>query len=264
MTQIKSLKYSIEPIVMEQYTALGRVGANALNELNQCLINAKKVLTTDEAFLYEHEKSKLRIYVSRNFNVITRVEKAVEPIKLIMDPTITDDYEMCEHAIERAWERFNIPADKALAHFNNLLKTAIWHSDSGSGRLYDHNKSRTRIVVDPKCKRILTVYRLESELSRSKITIDRISAAIKRELSKMTTQLRREIRKLTEQQAQLNVTIAELTLNKIRCKAPHTQALIQTRIDAIITQVDEIAQEVDAKLTQIKNAEREVSEVVGE
>lgn len=178
------------------------------------------------------------------------------------------------HAIERARERLDAKGtnDNVAHTLRQWFPKAVAKGTAGNGYIFDNIAKDIRLILDSSQQTIITVYRLSNVddyvaqklAPKSKITIDRISAAIKRELSRMTTQLRREIRKLTEQQAQLNVSIAELTLNKIRCRAPHTQALIQTRIDAIITQVDDLAQEIDAKLTQIKNAEREVSEVVGE
>lgn len=183
------------------------------------------------------------------------------------------------HAKLRLTERFNIPPHQADSYVNQLRVNAVFKGEDNSpgGKVvlvYDHYKSGARLLVDQNGRTVITVKLLDAvkidgeillvKTAPKKITIDRISAAIKRELSRMTTQLRREIRKLTEQQAELNVNIAEMNLKKIRCKAPHTQALIQTRIDAIITQVEHLSQEVDAKLTQIKNAEREVSEVVGE
>lgn len=191
---------------------------------------------------------------------------------------MTQKWYTSTHAKLRLAERFNIPAHQADSYVNQLRVNAVFKGeDSPIGKptlVYDHYKSGVRLIIDKKDQRVITVKRLDAvkigddvllvKTAPTKITIDRITAAIKRELSRMTTQLRREIGKLTEQQAELNITAAELALNKIRCKAPHTKELIQTRIDAIITQVNEIAQEVDAKLTQIKNAEREVSEVVGE
>lgn len=178
------------------------------------------------------------------------------------------------HAVRRIKERCGVEEVHATNFVNQLMQTAKYVTTQGKRLVYLHEGRGVMIVVNAEEGVIITVHPAESPKetnaestqikSEKTITIDRISAAIKRELSRMTTQLRREIRKLTEQQAQLNVNIAELALNKVRCKAPHTKALIQTRIDAIITQVDEIAQEVDAKLTQIKKAEREVSEVVGE
>lgn len=177
------------------------------------------------------------------------------------------------HAIKRIKERCGIEETQAKAFVNQLMQNAKYITTNPNGTsVYKHDKRDIMMVVNPELNVVITIHSAtqtetgapNEESTKSKITIDRISLAIKRELSRMTTQLRREIRKLSEQQAQLNVNIAELTLNKIRCKAPHTQALIQTRIDAIITQVEDLAQEIDAKLTQIKNAEREVSEVVGE
>lgn len=176
------------------------------------------------------------------------------------------------HAVRRIKERCGVEEIHATNFVNQLMQTAKYVTTQGKRLVYLHEGRGLMIVVNPEEGAIITVHPAESPKVEAKetlttkatITIDRISAAIKRELSRMTTQLRREIRKLTEQQAQLNVSIAELTLNKVRCKNPLTQSLIQSRIDAIITQVESLAQEVDVKLTQIKVAEREVSEVIGE
>lgn len=193
--------------------------------------------------------------------------KSTKPQALRWQPTV--------HAVRRIKERCGVEEVHATNFVNQLMQTAKYVTTQGKRLVYLHEGRGVMIVVNAEEGVIITVHPAESPKEydtsnakptqlKSKITIDRISAAIKRELSRMTTQLRREIRKLTEQQAELNINAAELTLNKIRCRAPHTQELIQNRIDAIITQVNEIAQEVDAKLTQIKNAEREVSEVIGE
>lgn len=177
------------------------------------------------------------------------------------------------HAIERARERLDVKGtnDNVSHTIRQWYTRAVRKGrDNASGIIFDNVAKDVRMILDETCQTVITMYRLSTvdeyvaQKLAPKVTVGRLKSAILRELSRMTTQLRREIRKLTEQQAQLNVDIAELTLNKVRCKAPHTQALIQTRIDAIITQVDDLAQEIDAKLTQIKNAEREVSEVVGE
>ncbi|WP_336638430.1 hypothetical protein [Lysinibacillus fusiformis] len=189
--------------------------------------------------------------------------KSTKPQALRWQPTV--------HAVRRIKERCGVDEIHAANFVNQLMQTAKYVTTQGKRLVYLHEGRGMMIVVNPDEGAVITVHPAESPKvdvkptqSKATITIDRISTAIKRELSRMTTQLQREIGKLTEQQAQLNVSIAEMNLKKIRCKAPHTKELIQTRIDAIITQVNEIAQEVDAKLTQIKNAEREVSEVIGE
>ncbi|ASN68050.1 hypothetical protein 8F11_15 [uncultured Caudovirales phage] len=261
VAKFKTYKYSISPEVPAQYTELGRNGANALGELNQLMHTAKKAGEVGGSPYYDHVNTGVRIYTQKQYNVITKVEA--------MEKSFAQSVTFTQHAIERIVERLEQPQCNAENHVRKLLATATYQGETsnkyGVCDNYLHYKSRVNIVVARDSKSVVTVYNAkEQPKSIATITVSRISAAIKRELARMTTQLRREIRKLTEQQAQLNINAAELTLNKIRCKAPHTQALIQTRIDAIITQVEEIAQEVDAKLTQIKNAEREVSEVVGE
>lgn len=186
---------------------------------------------------------------------------------------MTQKLNVSMHAIDRAKERLDVKGtNENVAHTLRQWYTRSVRKgrDGTGGIIFDNIAKDVRLILDETCQTVITTYRLSTvddyvaQKLTPKLTVERISAAIKRELSRMTTQLRREIRKLTEQQAQLNVSIAELTLNKLRCKNPLTQSLIQSRIDAIITQVDSLAQEVDAKLTQIKVAEREVSEVIGE
>lgn len=80
----------------------------------------------------------------------------------------------------------------------------------------------------------------------------------------MQREVNREVRKLKEQLAHLNVEVATLNLNKIRCKAPHTQELIQTRIDGLIERAGELASEIDAKLTEIERAKTETEAVISE
>jgi len=57
--------------------------------------------------------------------------------------------------------------------------------------------------------------------------------------------------------------VATLNLNKIRCRAPHTQSLIQSRIDAMMAEAGELAKHIDAKLTEVEMAQSEVESVIG-
>ena len=261
--KFKAYKYSISPEVPAQYTELGRNGSNAIAELNQLMESAKKSGEIGGNPYYDHVNTGVRIHTQKQYNVITKVEP--------MEKSFSQSVTFTEHAIERIVERLAQPLHNAENHIRGLLATATYQGITSSrtpgvstAKTYLHMKTATTIIVGDN-DAVLTVYKADEQpKSIASITVSRISDAIKRELSKMTTQLQREIRKLTEQQAELNVSVAILALNKARCKAPHTQALIQTRIDAIITQVDEIAQEVDAKLTQIKTAETEVKAIVSE
>lgn len=168
------------------------------------------------------------------------------------------------HAVQRLKERLGVAEASAKNFVNQLMQTANYVTTSKDGcDTYHHEKRNVFIVVDAINKIIVTVYPPVID-DKPTFTIERISNAIKREFNRMKTQLSREVRKMTEQQAQLNVQMAELSLNKIRCYHPPTQALIQSRIDLIKSQVSELATEIDVKLTQIQQAADEVKAVVGE
>lgn len=180
------------------------------------------------------------------------------------------------HAIQRLKERFGITPDAAVNYVNQIMAQAKYVSAGKADKLvYYYEKRDMMIVVNPDENVIVTVHE-GSEPVASKpavkltptqsatITIDRIAAAVKRELTRMTTQYRREIRKLSEQQALLNVQVAEMALNQLRCKAPHTKELIQSRIDEAKARIAELAHEIDGKLTQLQAANDEVKAVVGE
>jgi len=172
-----------------------------------------------------------------------------------------------KHAIDRAVERLNQPKHCAENHIRQLLSAATFHGEGsneyGKVDIYLHRKTGVSIVVSQKDNTVVTLY-CPDEQKMPKLTVSRITNAIKRELERMTTQYKREIRKLHEQQAVINVRIAELSLNKIRCYHPPTKALIQSRIDEYLTQINELAREIDGKMAQIEKAETEVKAVVGE
>ena len=180
------------------------------------------------------------------------------------------------HAIQRLKERFGITPDAAVNYVNQIMAQAKYVSAGKADKLvYYYEKRDMMIVVNPDENVIVTVHEGSEPVyakpavkltptQSATITIDRIASAVKRELTRMTTQYRREIRKLSEQQAQLGVQVAELTLNKIRCYHPGTQALIQSRIDEAKARIVELANEIDGKLTQLQAAEQEVQAVIGE
>lgn len=177
------------------------------------------------------------------------------------------------HAIERARERLDVKGTN-----NNVTNTLrAWFTravrkgrDNASGMIYDNVAKDVRIITDELSLTIKTVYRLSTvddytaQKMAPKLTTKRITSAVKRELKRMSTQYQREIRKMTEQKAELGVLVAELTLNHVRCNAPHTKMLIQSRIDETTAQITKLAEEIDVKLTKLQQAEKEVKAVVGE
>ena len=171
------------------------------------------------------------------------------------------------HAIQRLKERFEVTPEGAVNYVNQIMAQAKYVSAGKAGKLvYYYEKRDMMIVVNPDENVIVTVHEGTEPTAKSNaaITIDRIATAVKREFKRMTTQYQREIRKMTEQKAELGVLVAELTLNHVRCDAPHTKQLIQSRIDEAKSQITQLANDIDAKLTQISEAEREVKAVVGE
>lgn len=237
--------------------------AQVANTLAQWMQKAVESAVSGDERIFDNVSKNIRIITDRYTGMIMDVTTL--PFNGKEAPLFHGQYKMTDHSAQRAQERFGMERDQAESYFNQLLQTAIWHSVSGKRHLYEH-KSGARIAIDVETFEIITVYKpeLASEKAATRLTIDRIASAVKRELTRMTTQYRREIRKLSEQQAQLGVQVAELTLNKIRCYHPGTQALIQSRIDEAKARIAELANEIDGKLTQLQAAETEVKAVVGE
>jgi len=177
------------------------------------------------------------------------------------------------HAVKQLKERCGVEEENAKNFVNQLMENAKYVTTNPSGALvYKHAKRDIMLVVNAEQNVVITIHSATKTekgaptdiKTAAAITVDRIASALKRELRLFTTQLQREVNRLSEQQAELNVRIAELARNKVRCKAPHTRELIQSRIDEVSTHVTELAKEIDAKLTQIQTASEEVKAVVGE
>lgn len=258
MAKLKAFKYSITPEVSSQYDALGRMGAYAINELNQYMSTATKAKSTAEHHVYTHAKSGLTMYLQRKFNVIDRIELTEQPFA----KTVT----FTKHAIERIMERLEQPELNAENYVRQILSSAAYHGVShnyeGPCDIYVHKKSGVTIVIDAIKSCVITVYKAEEpQQSFAKITIDRIANAVQREFKRMRTETLRDIRRMKEEYAAMYVEISQLKYNKIRCKAPHTQELIQSRINDLVSKTAELATEIDVKLTQIQQAADEVKAV---
>lgn len=177
------------------------------------------------------------------------------------------------HAIERARERFDAKGtnDNVTHTLRSWFTRAVRKGrDNASGIIFDNVAKDVRMILDETCQTVLTVYRLSevdeyvAKKMSPKLTVDRIANAVKREYKRMRTDALREIRKLKEEYAAIYVEIAQLKYNKIRCRAPHTQLLIQTRIDDLVAKTSELTKIIDAKLTEIEVADSEVKAVIGE
>ena len=178
------------------------------------------------------------------------------------------------HAVKRLKERMGIEPESAKNFVNQLMQAAKYVTTQADGNtVYHHANKNVMIVVDVEKSSVITLFSdtwtadgapAKAEDSAPKLTVDRIADAVKREYKRMRTEVTREINKMKEEYAATYVKIAELKWKYIRCKAPHTKELIQSRIDELVAVTQQISTEIDAKLTQIDAAEAEVKAVVGE
>ena len=181
------------------------------------------------------------------------------------------------HAITRSRERLDVKGTDD--NVSNTLRQWFTRSvfkgrDNGDGVIYDNHTKDIRFVCDKDTKVVKTVYRLSTVYNYNpqmqavtgtpKLTVDHLVKVLKREGSRISTQYRREIRKLTERRAELNVLVAELDLNFIRCDAPHNKKLIQSRIKDAQAQIDVLAREIDEKTAELQRVVAEVASIVGE
>lgn len=185
------------------------------------------------------------------------------------------------HAVKRLKERMGIEPESAKNYVNQLMQAAKYVTTQADGQtVYHHAEKNVMIVVNIAKNSVITLFsdtwtedgtpvkteEKPSALAEStpKLTVDRIADAVKREYKRMRTEVTREINRMKEEYAATGVKIAELKWKQVRCKAPHTKALIQSRIDELVAVTRQITTEIDAKLTQMDAAEAEVKAVVGE
>lgn len=181
------------------------------------------------------------------------------------------------HAVRRIKERCGIDETQAKSFINQIMASAKYVTTQPDGNtVYKHENRDIMIVVDTAKSTVITIHSAtqtptgapsdiaEQPKSAASITVDRIANAVKREFKRMQTEVSREVRKLSEQVAIMHAEAAQLNVNKIRCRNPKTQTLIQARIDEILNKSEEIAKVIDVKLTEIERAKNEVQAVAGE
>lgn len=162
-------------------------------------------------------------------------------------------YNVTQHAIERAVERLGKRKDYARNELVQLMQTAVYTGSTPQGRVFDHYKTRTRLVVCRDTDTIITVYSMDVPKEAESVAIvtetnplmQKARDYLAKELRKAKRQYTRESRKLAEQVALLNVEAARLALNHARCRQPLTRQAIQAKIDAI--KAEAIAKEKQAE-----------------
>lgn len=149
-------------------------------------------------------------------------------------------YAVTTHAIERAVERLGRNRQHASNDLVQRMQTAVYQGEVSQGRIFDHYASRTRLILAKTEDTIITVYSMDVSKADEKAKpsvynaiIEKARVVIGKEIAKARRQFTTESRKLTLTEAEIGFEIATLALNKARCKAPHTQATLQSRINEL-------------------------------
>jgi exopolysaccharide biosynthesis predicted pyruvyltransferase EpsI len=170
-------------------------------------------------------------------------------------------YNVTKHAIDRAVERLGVKAEYAANHIVQLMQSAYYQGDTqqSSGKtvkIFDHHKTRTRIVIGDS-DTVISVYKFpEIEVVKPAIFADEIKRLIKRQLTKAQREFTRTYRSLEINAAELNIEIAQLRLNHAKARSPKIQASIKAKLDELMTQYTQVEAEIkqaSAKFEQIKN-----------
>lgn len=183
-------------------------------------------------------------------------------------------YRPTVHAIERMREYFGTKEIHAVDYANELMKGAQFvTTQPESGRkVYKSIVQDVMIVVGATDNAIITILpsqemrkEVESpkpvsvQVLQSGALTDVIRATIERELRKARRTFKRSYRQYTLELAKLNVKIAESKLNKVRCKHPGTQAIIQAQIDALEAEAKSLQDAMSTQESEYRAIEAEAS-----
>ena len=186
-------------------------------------------------------------------------------------------YKPSVHAVERMREYLGIKEIHAVDFANKLMVDAqfVLRQDSGR-RLFKNDKHDVMIVLDAVKNTLITI--LPSQEKRKEIAeptqvkeetavnnpvISAARATIQRELAKARRLFTRETRALKLEIAEIGVEIAQAVVNKVRCKNPSTQAIIQRNIDALQANSDNLTAELESKQAAYTQMRQETAEFIG-
>lgn len=198
-------------------------------------------------------------------------------------------YRPAAHAIERLREYFGVKEIHALDFSNESMVGAQFVTNQADGRrLYKNDELDVMIVVaeDNTIITYLPALDKRREIERTGKPLNPVlaqvtqaipkavtsptnaiivaaHATIQRELAKARRSFTTELRKLKIEQAELGVEIAQATVNKVRCMAPHTQALIQEKIDAMQTYYDVVGAKIAQESAEYSRIKTEAQQFIG-
>ena len=138
-------------------------------------------------------------------------------------------YTPCQHAIERAIQRFGIQRDYVTNWFNQLMETAIHVGKANNRDVYDHKGKR--IIING--TEIVTIIRPKDIPFNAQIV-----KTIEREMRKAERLHKRLDKEYEVKIAELTIEQAQLTLNRLKAKSPKVIAAIQTKLEAIVSELE--------------------------
>ena len=174
-------------------------------------------------------------------------------------------YRVTKHAVDQAVDRFGWDRTNAESRIKQLMQRAVYQGNDGSERIYDHYRTRIRLILDRDKDTVITVYSMDSEKPTENSTLSSaIAAAVKRELTKAGREFKRQQRAIQSEVAALHFELADAMAKQARVYHPPTVERIQRKIDAINATIyrkqSEIA-DFEAEYKRIKaDAQRFVSE----
>lgn len=156
-------------------------------------------------------------------------------------------YRVTDHAIQRAVERLGLPKFNAANHLVQLMQTAYYNGDSTGRKVYDHYKSRTRLIVSYD-NEIITVYKVPEILEPKQTVFSAdIVELVRRRYAQYTRQYRSNIYNLEVEKAELNLELAQLQLNLVKAKSPKVRDSIKTSIDELVTMIGRKEEDIEAE-----------------
>lgn len=178
-------------------------------------------------------------------------------------------YKVTKHAVDQAVDRFGWEREGADFRIKQLMQTAVYQGDDGKGRIFDHYRSRTRMILDRKDDRVITVYSMESgapalQSIETPTLSSAIAAAVKRELTKAGREFKRQQRAIQSEVAALYAELADELSKQSRVYHPPTVERIQRKIDVINATIYRKQAEVAECEADYKRIEADAQRFVGE
>lgn len=168
-------------------------------------------------------------------------------------------YKVTKHAVDRAVERLGWQRTGADHRIAQLMQSAYYqgeisHRDGKPRKVFDHHKSRVRMVIGDDGA-IVTVYPMEDSASLLSFVPDDLAQAIRKKAATLSRKYTKELRQVERELALTNVKIAEKELAKLRVNNPKTKAFI----DAKLTELTDMCDGLAARQSELTEQLRELA-----